>query len=423
MNRIKASDILIVGAGPAGATASLWFSKHQIPHTIIDKSTFPRDKVCGDAISGKVYSILKQLDPEIWHKLYEKQDEAIDTRGVSFSAPNGQCLDLLFQEISLEPSANSNGQKLPPGFVMKRIDFDNFLFEKLNSDYADIRTEVSAKSITRQDDGTVQVVLQQGDKEVLMQPKVVIGADGERSVVNKSLAQHRNEDRHFAAAVRAYYSNVSGVKEGNLIELHYIKEVIPGYLWIFPLPNGGCNVGLGMLSSEVKKQKRNLRKELLYQLENHPRFKDRFADAKLEGKVLGWGLPLGSKKRVMSGDNYLLTGDAASLIDPLTGEGIGNAVLSGKYAAVYAMEAFEANDFSSKFFSRYDRMIHKKLRNELRLSHALQKAANRPWLINMVFNRALRSKELQQTLTMMFADVDLRKKLKNPLFYFKMLFS
>ena len=180
---------------------------------------------------------------------------------------------------------------------------------------------------------------------------------------------------------------------------------------------------MGMLSSEAKKHKRNLRKEMLHQLENHPRFKDRFANAKLEGKILGWGLPLGSKKRSMSGDNYILTGDAASLIDPLTGEGIGNAVISGKYAAVYAMEAFEANDFSAEFFKRYDRMIHKKLRNEFRISHALQKIGKRPWLINWFFNKAVRSKEIQQTLTMMFADVDLRNQLKNPMFYLKMLFS
>ncbi|MGB0522896.1 MAG: geranylgeranyl reductase family protein [Flammeovirgaceae bacterium] len=421
--RIKASDILIVGAGPAGATASMWFSKHQIPHTIIDKSAFPRDKVCGDAISGKVYSILKQVEPEVWNQLHAQTEAALATYGVRFSAPNGKSLDIHFKEIEREVKETGKTQTLPSGFVMKRLDFDNFLFEKLDPTYADIHLNTTAKHLERQGDGRIEAVLQNGKGEIKLQPKVVIGADGERSIVNKQLAQYKNSDEHFAAAVRAYYTNVSGMTAGNLIELHYIKEVVPGYLWIFPLPNGGCNVGMGILSSEAKKGKRNLRKELVEQLENHPRFKERFRDAKLEGKILGWGLPLGSKKRTMSGDNYILTGDAASLVDPLTGEGIGNAIISGKYAAVYAMEAFEANDFSASFFTRYDQMIHKKLRDELRLSHALQKLGTRPWLINALFNKAVRSKEMQQALSMMFVDIDLRKQLKNPLFYLKILFS
>lgn len=424
MKNIQASDILIVGAGPAGVMASLWFSKHQVPHTIIDKSSFPRDKVCGDAVSGKVYSILKQVDPDIWKDLDQRKDIAIGTYGISFSAPNGKALDLLFKGVDKQLAPEFNEQDVPPGFVMKRLDFDNFLFNKLNTDYADIQVNTTAKELTRQADGSVLAVLKNDEGEFSMNPKVVIGADGERSVVNKQLAEHRNNDEHFAVAVRAYYKNVAGMKEGNLIELHYIKEAVPGYLWIFPLPNGGCNVGMGILSSAAKKGKRNLRKELQHLLETHPRFKERFANATLEDKVLGWGLPLGSKKRLMSGDNYILTGDAASLIDPLTGEGIGNAVISGKYAAVYAMEAFEANDFSAKFFQKhYDSMIHKKLRNELRISHAIQRIGAIPWLINMFFNKATRSKELQETLKMMFADVDLRKQLKNPLFYLKILFS
>jgi len=419
----QAADILIIGAGPAGIMASLWFSKHQIPHTIVEKYSFPRDKVCGDAVSGKVYSILKQVEPDIWHELHAEKNTALGTYGISFSAPNGKALDLFFKGVDKRLAPEFDDQNVPPGFVMKRIDFDNFLFRKLNPEYADIHLNTSAKQVIRKEDGTMQVSLQNGKGEIVMNPKIVIGADGERSVVNKQVAKYRNSDKHFAAAVRAYYTNVAGMKEGNLIELHYIKEAVPGYLWVFPLPNGGCNVGMGILSSAAKKGKRNLRKELTEILKTHPRFKDRFANAQLEGKILGWGLPLGSKKRKMSGDNYILTGDAASLIDPLTGEGIGNAVISGKYAAVYAMEALEANDFSAEFFQRYDQMIHKKLRNELRISHAIQKLGAVPWLINMFFNKALRSPELQQTLKMMFADVDLRKQLKNPLFYLKILFS
>ncbi len=420
MQQYTAEDILIVGAGPAGATASMWFSQHQVSHTIIDKAVFPRDKVCGDAISGKVFAILKQLEEDMSKQLAAKHEEALVTYGITFGAPNGEEITLDYNRYTnLDSSRTPNPT---PGFVIKREDFDNFLFEKIDQEYAELHQATVLKNIYREENGQLVAELKQGDKEWEMRPKVVIAADGERSVVNKELVKHRNKDKHFAAAVRAYYTNVTGFDETNAIELHYVKEAVPGYLWIFPLPNGGCNVGMGMLSSHLKKSKRNLRKEMLEILETHPKFKERFKNAKLEGKVMGWGLPLGSKKREISGDNYILTGDAASLIDPFTGEGVGNAVISGKYAAVYTIEAMEAGDFSKAFFQkRYDKKIYDKLWRELQISHTLQRLGGYPPLINFVFKLAKSSTKMQDTLAMMFVDIDLRNQLKNPLFYFKML--
>lgn len=420
MQQYKAEDILIIGAGPAGASASLWFAKQQFPHTIVDKAVFPRDKVCGDAISGKVFSILKQYEEDMAAQLAERQAEALITFGVTFGAPNGEELTLEFNKFAQKTEGREENPT--PGFVIKRQDFDNFLFEKINPKYATIHQGTTVKEIAREDGGQIVVQLKQGNKEWEMRPKVVIAADGERSVVNKKLVEHRNSDKHFAGAVRAYYTGVTGFDELNSIELHYIKELLPGYIWFFPLPNGGCNVGMGMLSSHIKSGKRNLRKEMLEVLETHPKFKDRFKNAKLEGKVMGWGLPLGSKKREISGDNLILTGDAASLIDPFTGEGVGNAVISGKYAAVYAIEAMQTGDFSKEFFqARYDKMIYDKLWRELQISHTLQRIGAYPWLVNTIFKFAKSSKNIQDTFAMMFVDIDLRKQLKNPMFYFKML--
>jgi flavin-dependent dehydrogenase len=111
----------------------------------------------------------------------------------------------------------------------------------------------------------------------------------------------------------------------NYIELHFLKDFLPGYLWIFPLPNGLCNVGAGILSSHASRNHINLRDRLMRAIRNHPDLSSRFTNAEMIGKVEGWGLPLGSKRRRLSGDNFLLTGDAASLIDPFTGEGISNS--------------------------------------------------------------------------------------------------
>src|SRR5690606_39800877 len=99
----------------------------------------------------------------------------------------------------------------------------------------------------------------------------------------------------------------------------------------------------------------------------------RFADARPVGRVVGWGLPMGSEPRPMAGDGWMLVGDAASLIDPFTGEGIGNAMLSGMHAAEWALRACEAGDFSDAFLRGYEREVLGALKNELKLSHTLQR--------------------------------------------------
>jgi len=244
-----------------------------------------------------------------------------------------------------------------------------------------------------------------------------------RSVVKRKLQGFEQDDDHFCGGIRAYYNNVGGLHEQNYLELHFMKELLPGYFWIFPLPGGGANVGMGMLSRDIKKKKANLRKELLNIIENHPVMKKRFANASLEGNIVGWGLPFGSKKRVISGNNFILTGDAASLIDPFTGEGVGNAVVSGLVASRIAKKAVDANNFSAEFLSEYDTIMYQKLWNELKLSHTMQKLTTYPWLFNFVVNRIHASKSLQDVFTNMFTDLELRAKMENPMFYVKLLFN
>jgi geranylgeranyl reductase family protein len=413
------TDVLIAGAGPAGVTASLWLSKLGIKHVIADKAVFPRDKVCGDALSGKVYAILHQVLPEIWGELGGLPMQAQKMFGIHFASPDNSELKFHFAHYEAPAETHAPLVTVAPGFIIKRVDFDNLMFNKLDTRYAQVLTAAQLEKVQQVPEG-VQAQIMHNNKSVTLQAKIIIGADGERSVVNKQLCGHRNSDSTFAAAVRAYYTGVTGGAE-DVIELHFIKELLPGYLWIFPLPDGGWNVGLGMLSSAIKKGKRNLRKEMTEILQTHPKFKNRFANAQLEGKIVGWGLPLGSKRRPVSGKNFILAGDAASFIDPLTGEGIGNSVISGKYAAVYAAKALKENDFSAKALKEYDTFMYNKIGTELRLSYFLQQASRVPWLMNYTIKKAGRSEELKDIFSMMFTDLNIRKKLTDPRFYLRIL--
>lgn len=413
---LNASSIVIIGAGPGGCATSLFLAKHKIHHTIIDKAVFPRDKVCGDALSGKTVYVLNQLDPTIVPAFDQQKEQFIESWGVKFVAPNGKAIDIPFKQ-------DMSKEKYPPGFISKRIDFDNELFNRLDKNYATVLDGTEVTEIARNNDLFDVTIVKDNSTQILKNVKLLVGAEGDRSVVSKKLSPNKKENDHYCAGIRAYYEGVEGMHPQNFIELHFLPEMLPGYFWIFPLPNGMANVGAGMLSSEVSKRKVNLKADMLKAIENNPAISARFKNAKLQGKIQGWGLPLGSKKRPVSGEGFLLVGDAGSLIDPFTGEGIGNALYSGMMAAARIAEAVKENRFDAAFLKQYDDAFYARQWDELKLSHTMQKLVKFPWLFNFVVNKAHKNKALRETISCMFEDLDLRAKLRNPLFYVKLLMN
>ncbi len=410
-------DVVVVGAGPAGTSASLFLSQSKVNHLLIDKESFPRDKICGDALSGKVFSHLKHVIPDI-HKDFEANaGQYTPSYGVRFVAPNGVNLDVPF-------SPGLTKADKSPGFISKRIHFDEYLFNKCKEQpFVLIYENTNLETINKDSDGVILEINKEGEKKTIF-TKLLISAEGERSPTARFVYDTLVRDYNsFSAGIRAYYSGVTDFHQMNFIELHFIKDFLPGYFWIFPLPNGQANVGVGMLSKDVSAKKLNLKKMMEDIIQNHPEISKRFVNAKLESKILGWGLPLGRSKKNISTDHIMLCGDAASLIDPFTGEGIGNAILSGRYAAQTAVTSLKENDFSSTFLNQYDKLVYAKIGSELKLSSTLLSLCKYPMLFNFVVNKANKNKELSELISCMFADIGLRKKFSNPLFYLKILFS
>lgn len=407
------TDICIQGAGPAGAMCALFLAKKNIPCVLIDKAVFPRDKICGDALSGKVVEILNRYDPALIGRL-DAEPISLDCRGVSFIAPSLEGLHIPFR------SESKSGDK-PPGYIAKRTDFDNFLVEEVKKHPSIQFLEGTAvHAFERSQRG---FLLQDKEGDISIDTKLVIDAGGAHSRFARKAGGMEMEPKHHCAGIRAYYKNVGGIREGNYIELHFIRDFLPGYFWIFPLPGGYCNVGIGMRSDFVSRKKLNLKTKLPEIIEKYPSLRERFRDAELVDPPRGYGLPLGSRKRPLSGDHYMLCGDAASLIDPFTGEGIGNAVLSGMCAAEQVEAALAKGDFSAVALRGYDEALYRRLWPELRLSYRMQQLVRYPWLFNFVVRKANRNKTLRETITVMFGDIDIREKLRRPGFYFELLFS
>ena len=407
------TDICIVGAGPGGAATALKLSYLGIPCVLIDKAVFPRDKICGDAVSGKVTTLLNRLDPQIMHR-FRGYAQPIQTGiwGLRLVSPNNKKIDVPFK-FDYNPE-----EEVAPGYVSKRIDFDHFMVEEVrrrtNIDFYD---NTAIEQYERSDKGYI-VKNKSGDFAV--QCRLLIMANGAHSQFARHHAGLEKDPKHHAGALRAYYRNVGDMKEG-FIELHFMKELIPGYFWVFPLPNNEANVGLGIRTDFISKRRLNLRKLLDEVLANHPGVKERFQNAELVDTVQGYGLPLGSKTRRISGDNFLLIGDAGHLIDPLTGEGIGNAVYSGFIAAELAQKCLAENNFSAGFLMAYDERVRRVLGSEMKLSYQLQRMLAYPRLVNVIANWITGNPRLVNIISRMYTDFELRKKLVKPTFWAKVL--
>ncbi|MDU0371276.1 geranylgeranyl reductase family protein [Hymenobacter endophyticus] len=407
------TDICILGAGPGGATAALHLANAGHRCLLLDRATFPRDKVCGDALSGKVISELRRIGEELPAR-FAAEPIQLPSWGIDFYAPNGRRLAVPFK-----PRYNPALDRAA-GHISKRLHFDNFLIEEVRRHpEIDFRENTDVARHEQLPNGTWRLLAADGQE--IATCRLLLVANGAQSHFARVVGGHELEPEHHCAGLRAYYRGVQGLHPDNFIELHFIKEFLPGYLWVFPLPNGEANVGVGMLTEAVSKKKVKLRERLEEILKTHPALKDRFATAERLGPVRGFGLPLGSKRRPLSGPGYLLLGDAGSLIDPFSGEGISHAMVSGRHAADWAARALAAQDFSPVFLKGYDAAVYNRLWQELRLSRAMQRLLGYPWLFNFIANRAANNPTLAETISNMFLDLDLRERLRQPSFYVKLL--
>jgi menaquinone-9 beta-reductase len=351
------------------------------------------------------------LFPE-WAEELKSEAHFLGSHGVMFVAPNGKELAVPFRKATLPND--------PPGFIAKRKDFDDWLFQKARqSEHVRVFTNTRLENFEVKN-GFWEV---SGKGENRFKSRLLLVADGAQSRFVRNHLRAIPEEHHFCAGLRAYYKGIKNLNEQGYIELHFLKDVLPGYFWIFPLPNGSANVGLGIRSDVVRKRRLNLKDELHKIITTDPRIAPRFKDASADGPVLGYSLPLGSKKRSLSGEGYMLLGDAGSLIDPFTGEGIGNAMISGMKAAEVIAANYQQKNFSAEALQSYDQSVYKRLWPELSLSYKMQQLVNYPWLFNMVVNKAVRSATLRETIICMFEDIDLRSRLKDPRFYLKILFE
>lgn len=365
-NSIHTYDVIIIGGGPAGCAAAMVLKDSDLRIALIDKHIFPRDKVCGDAIPGRAIKWLKEIDISFKKELSSFDKKVITKKTICY-----------YDDKEVEFNW------VQEAYTCTRMDFDNFLFSIIkNKTLIDVFENIEINSINKEDHC---FTLSARNSNKFFKTTMLIGADGINGITAKKLAGYQIDRKHHVASVRAYYKDLADV-EKTRSEIYFDKKYLPGYFWIFPVTGGVANVGFGMLSEDVVQKNINVKKSFYDFIERSEVLQHKFKHAKQDGSLQGCGLPLGSRWIQMSGDHFILAGDAASLVDPVSGAGIGNAVLSGKLAAEQAIQCFKSKNFSAPFIKTYDKKLYKMIGGELKKNGwALKYFSRMPILINLAF--------------------------------------
>ena len=178
------------------------------------------------------------------------------------------------------------------------------------------------------------------------------------------------------------------------------------------------------MASDMKKRKIHPNNVLESALRNSPKLKERFANAKREGQIGAWTIPLGSHKKQLVGEGWVLIGDAASLVDPFSGEGFGNATSSGKFAAQTidgALKTHRENYLSQSELEPYAKRVETELRPEMDTTYKLQKATRFKFMLNLFISKAADKPEFRQMIIDMLASNEEKNKVEDPFFYLKLL--
>lgn len=372
MQTVSEHEVIVVGAGPGGATTATALAQQGHDVLLIDRQSFPRDKTCGDAISLGCIQIMNDLGMGDKVRDAVARGEFYRLDGMRLVGPSGHVLEADFKR-------GANGEE---SYVASRIYYDAVIQQQaVDSGAHFLHAEVKAPII---ENGYVVGVMAQANGETkAYRSRIVVGADGVTSSIMRALRPEaeQHEDKHRAVALRAYIKGLDLF--AHQVEFFLYDDILPGYAWIFPISEDTANIGLGMRLDRFRDLKKNLKKMLQEFLEM-PAIKERAKNGTELRDVAIWQLSFGSQKNMQYAfDGALLVGDAAGFINPITGGGIHNSLISGILAADTITGALGSGDVSRERLKIYEQRCHDEMWSGMRRSYFYQRILlNYPGLID-----------------------------------------
>jgi menaquinone-9 beta-reductase len=336
------ADLLVVGAGPAGAAAAIAARGHGLDVALVDKATFPRDKTCGDGLTTAALDRLERLGVPV------PGLGAEPVRSVVVVAPDHWQVELPLPESGWHAT------------VVERTTLDAALVDRARAVGVEVHEGVSVDEVGVDRDA-VRVRTSDGTQ---WRVPFVIAADGHYSSVRRLTARAVEPDLGAWHAVRQYFAQVADPRLWVLFE----RDLLPGYAWVFPLPDGRANVGFGVLRSAGYDGK--ALKRLWADLLARPVVRAVLGpQAEAEARYRAWPIPTAYAPERLVDRRVLYVGDAAAVVDPMTGEGIAQALDTG----VFAADAVASGGGPGPVATRYRDVVDQALGRDLRFAAFLQR--------------------------------------------------
>ncbi len=373
-------EVIVVGAGPAGSAAATVLARSGRDVLLVDHTDFPRDKPCGDGMSPMVTTELEKLCA--WDAVRAANFHIIHS--VRYVSPNEHVIEAL-------ESRENEGRS----FVAPRTRFDHILKEHATASGATFhRTHVTAPII---ENGRVQGVVARKDQvEQELRAPVVIVADGNNSVLATTLRKRKHPPRHTILAIKAYVRTTK--EQPHAILLHFLKEVLPGYAWIFPVSSDLVNVGVGTTLVRNRQLRRPLR-AILDDFLKVPYVREQFGEATMVTKPQAWMLNLACMdfSRVFPG--ALLAGDAGAFINSATGAGVASALTTGRLAGEVTHAALHSKATIDDALLDFDQRWKQELESRFKQACLVRRLfLGRTWPINWFIERSYHHPHLRRIL-------------------------
>ena len=366
---VRACDLLVVGGGPAGAAAAIAARRAapELETLVLDRQRFPRDKACGDGLGPGVVARLADLEAGGIVRGRRPVER------LKIVAPSGA------EVVGELPAIGETAR----GYVVPRAEFDDALLTRAQDAGADVWTESRLEGLDAPGDGSVRVEAGGPDGPASISARAVIAADGARSDVRRLLGVAYNDPAHTGVAIRAYVQRPGGFEH---MAFYFKRELLPAYGWIFPIDDQGANVGVMIDAARFRRQERNLPDML-------EEFLRSSGHASLEpAQSRAYMLPFASHVPPLVHGRVALVGDAGSMINPFSGEGIAYGMAAGIEAATRAVRALRSGT-DDRPFEGFDGWFRQRFGEHFRASARAKWLAQRAWIADFGVRAARRRPE------------------------------
>ncbi len=358
-------DVAIVGAGPGGSATAYYLARRGLDVVLLDKADFPRDKTCGDGLTPRAVSVLRDMGLldhllQVGHR----------TPRLEIVAPMGHSVDSDIPHVGGWPEFT---------LVVPRLILDDLLLQRAVGAGALFQGGTRVLQVATRPDGvTIRGARKDGPVEVRARVAVVATGASPTLLTDMGILKHKPA---MMIASRAYFEDVRGLKDAVYLTFEGIP--LPGYGWVFPTSETSANIGAGLVrKSWTSRWRKETSSQVFQKFIATPTIKAMLDGARQVGPIKGYPLRMDFARSPTYGRRALLVGEAAGLVNPLTGEGIDYALESGRLAAEHLATLFVANDLSEERLAEYDAILRERFQRLFVFCDRVRAICLNPLLLN-----------------------------------------